>query len=188
MTPISENHPLRRVFAGLVENVFCGEIGLCDPRLTTYVVDVLVGFLRTDELEPLHRADDRSIEQLATMLALHDGDLHASRRERDRHVYRRIGDFSLFWAGLYPEHLKRSRPRQTDILLEYVSRGKRSYAIVSQLTAEEDAPPSSLFRHLSEDFEYCLYGLGVVRRELVRHDLTDPDRLDGLTPPDTTDS
>ena len=52
----------------------------------------------------------------------------------------------------------------SDVLVDYVAQGKRCYAIVSQLAGEDDAPPSSLFRHLSDDFEHCFYGLALVRR------------------------
>ncbi len=50
------------------------------------------------------------------------------------------------------------------MLLDCVSQGTRSYAIVSELACSDDALPAALFRDLSEDFEYCLYGLGLVRR------------------------
>ena len=66
--------------------------------------------------------------------------------------------------------LKRARRQQSDVLLDYVAQGKKSYAIVSELAGEEDEPPASLFRNLSDDFEYCLYGLGLVREGWRRTD------------------
>ena len=60
--------------------------------------------------------------------------------------------------------MRRNTGGPSDVLLEYVNQGKRSYAIVSELAGEDGVPPASLFRHLSEDFEFCLYGLGLVRR------------------------
>ena len=77
---------------------------------------------------------------------------------------------SLFWAGVYPEQLRGNgcaaslACKPVDLLGDYVRQGKRSYSIVSDLASESDAPPSSLFRHLSDDFEFCLYGLGLVRQ------------------------
>ena len=38
MRPVDDNHPLRLLFAGLVENAFCSEVGICDPQLTDYCV------------------------------------------------------------------------------------------------------------------------------------------------------
>jgi len=164
MESISPNHPLRRLFTGLVEYAFCTEVGMCDPALTDYLTDLLVNFTHIDRLNAIRNVRGKRLDQIAAMLAVMSDDLPANGVERDRVMYRHIGDYTLFWAGVYPEQLKRVARDPSDVLLDYVTQGKRSYAIVSQLATEGDAPPSSLFRHLSEDFEYCLYGLGLVRR------------------------
>ena len=164
MMEISRNHPLRRHLAGLVEHAFCAEAGVCSPPLTDYVADLLVDFTHVDTLDAIRRAQGKQLEQVAAMLLVLAEERPVSNVERERMLYRQIGDYTLFWAGMYPEHLKRSSDHPTDVLLDYVSRGKRSYAIVAKLAAETDTPPSSLFRQLSEDFEFCLYGLGLIRR------------------------
>lgn len=164
MEPISTDHPLRHLFAGLVEHSFCVKVGFCDPILTDYLADLLVEFTRADRLKQIADVQGNDLDRIAGTLALADDEQPASRLERDRAVYRHIGDFTLFWAGVYPEHLERRVRNPSDVLLSYVSQGKRSYAMVSQLTAEGDVLPASLFRHLSEDFEFCLHGLGLVRR------------------------
>lgn len=164
MESIRKNHPLRRLFAGLVEHTFCTEVGMCDPTLSVYLADLLVSFTHVDRLNAVRNAQGKRLDQIASMLAVLAEDQPNTAAERDRTMYRHIGDFTLFWAGVYPEQLKRASHDQTDALLDYVSQGKRSYAIVSELAGEDDRPPSSLFRHLSEDFENCLYGLGLVRR------------------------
>ncbi|MBU0717806.1 MAG: hypothetical protein KJ749_06110 [Planctomycetes bacterium] len=159
------NHPLRRHFQALVEHAFYTEVGLCDPVLTNYVVELLVDFTHVDRLNAIRDLHGKDLDQVAaTLLALFSEEPVAG-AARDRMMYRHLGDYTLFWAGVYPEQLKRAHYLPTDVLLDYVQRGKRSYAIVSNLASETDAPPSSLFRHLSDDFEFCLYGLGVVRRE-----------------------
>lgn len=164
MQTIGSNHPLRRLFAGLVEHAFCTEVGMCDPGLTSYVADLLVDFTHIDRLNAIRNASGKRLEQLAAMLAVASDETPVTAVERDRSMYRNIGDYTLFWAGIYPEQLKRTSRDPTDVLLDYVCQGKRSYAIVSTLAGENDAPPSSLFRQLSEEFEFCLYGLGLVRR------------------------
>ncbi len=164
MESIRRDHPLRRLFAGLVEYAFCTEVGMCDPVLTEYVVDLLVSFTHVDRLHAIRNAQGKHLEHIAAMLTVLSDEQPVTPVDRDRTMYRNIGDYTLFWAGVYPEQLRRSSRNPSDVLLDYVSQGKRSYAIVSQLAGEDDAPPSSLFRHLSEDFEFCLYGLGLVRR------------------------
>lgn len=163
MQEIGPDHPLRRHFAGLVEHAFCSEVGLCDPRLTGYLADLLVEYTHIDRLNALRHASEKALEQTAKMLLVQMTDEPTNSADRDRSMYRHIGDYSLFWAGIYPEQLQRQQARNGDTLLDYVSRGKKSYAIVADLTQEEDGLPPSLFRHLSEDFESCLYGLGLVR-------------------------
>lgn len=176
MESIGENHPLRRFFSGLVEHAFCAEVGVCDPCLTGYVADLLVNFTHIERLNSIRMESGRRLEQIATMLAMSADEKPATLAERDRAVYRNIGDYTLFWAGVYPEQLKRARRNAEDVLLDYVSQGKRSYAIVATLVDPDETPPSRLFRRLSEDFESCLHGLGLVRRGL--EEIQPPDQRD----------
>lgn len=176
MEAIGPNHPLRRYFCGVVEQAFCAEVGMCDPSLTDYVAGLLVDFTRMERLSAVRLDTGRKLEQIAAMLAMSAEEKPATPADRDRAVYRTIGDYALFWAGVYPEQLKRAR-RAEDVLLDYVVQGKRSYAIVSTLVDDDAKPPSRLFRRLSEDFETCLYGLGLVRRELQEGRLS-PDSND----------
>ncbi len=136
---------------------------MCDPALTEYVTDLLVGFTHVDRLSVIRNTQGKRLDQIAAMLVALSDERPGSPVQRDRAMYRNIGDYTLFWAGVYPEQLKHS-PHPSDVLFNYVSQGKRSYAIVSELAGEDDTPPPSLFRHLSEDFEFCLYGLELVRR------------------------
>ena len=174
---ISRDHPLRYLFSGLVEQAFCAEVGLCNPRLTDYLAELLVNFTHIDRFHAISNAQGKRLEQIAAMLTVLEEAQPASRVERDRMMYRHIGDYTLFWAGVYPEQLKRATRSPSDVLLSYVSQGKRSYAIVSELAAEDDDQPASLFRHLSEDFEFCLYGLGLVRRGWEEVDRTTGELL-----------
>lgn len=172
MESVSPQHPLRRLFAGLVEHAFCTEVGVCNPVLTDYMADLLVDFTHIDRLELIRRAEGKRLDQIAAMLALAaDMPEPTTSRDRDRVMYRRIGDYTLFWAGVYPEQLKRTCHRPGDLLLDYVAQGKRSYAIAARLADDDVTPPASLLKHLSEDFESCLYGLGVVRRNWENNDL-----------------
>ncbi len=164
MLPIRDDHPLRDLFAGVVENTFHEQIGLCEPRLTDYLADLMVEFLHIDTLNVIRRAHGKRPEQVAAMLAMVTGDRMDSETERDCLMYRRIGDYSLFWSGLYPESLRRPRLRVGDVLINYVEQGKHSYAAAARLTTDDTEPPASLLQSLSEEFEACVHGLGLVRR------------------------
>ena len=109
MKPISEGHTLRRLFKGLIDNAFCVEIGVCDPDLTDYIADLLVGFVHVDALHALRGLDGARLSDLAAMLDAVTGlDTQAGRGDRLR-MYRHVGDFTLFWSGVYPECLGRRR-------------------------------------------------------------------------------
>jgi len=173
--PIRVDHPLRRWFSGLVEQAFCTDVGLCAPVLTDYMADLLVNFTYVDRLNAIRNAQGRELEQIATMLAIASDERPTSPVERDCMIYRHIGDFTLFWAGVYPEQIRRGTRDPSDVLMTYVARGKRSYSIVSDLAEEDARPPASLFRHLSEDFESCVHGLGLVRRFWEHRDPLPPN-------------
>lgn len=178
MELVHPKHPLRRLFSGLVENAFCTEVGMCDPVLTEYVTDLLVDFTRIDRLAVVEHGQGKRLEQLAAMMIVHDAEPPSTQLERDRRVYRNIGDYTLFWAGVYPEQLRRAVRDPADVLVDYIAQGKKSYAIVSKLADENAAPPPSLFRHLSDDFETCLHGLGLVRRSWEQTRLSPGDQIE----------
>jgi len=162
---LSTEHPLHRWFSGLVENALYSEVGLCDPALADYLSVLLVDFIHMDRIFPFRDDFGRPIAQIADMLSMTQS--HAPAATREAIVHRHIGDFTLFWTGIYPENLKRLCARDhRDHFIDYFRQGKRSYAIASELSAENTAPPASLLRRLSDHFEYCVYGLGAVRREV----------------------
>lgn len=165
MQPNYKQNALERLFAGLVEHAFCVEIGVCDPALTKYLVGMLVDFVHVDRLHAIHDARGKQLTQVAEMLtALHDEPPGAGQSRR-RTIHRHIGDFALFWIGLFPESLPNTRRTiGPDRMIDYVDQGKQSYAIAATLFDEDAEPPGSLLRRLSEDFEVCAHGLGRVRR------------------------
>ena len=164
MTPLlGPENPLRRLFAGLVEQAFMVEIGLCDPHLTDYLGGLLADFVHVDRIYRLRTIDDEVIRELSRMEA--DAalgcDLDETRRRRLVNKY--IGDFTLFWTGVYPESLRRASRGSIDQLGVYLRQGKRSYGIASELTRAAEHPPATVLHQLSEQFEYCVHGLRLVR-------------------------
>ena len=164
MLPIRDDHPLRELFAGVVENTFCSEVGLCEPRLTEYLSGLMLEFIHVDRLAVIQNAHGKRPEQIAAMLAVTCDDQPHSAKQRDCLMYRHLGDYSLFWSGLYPECLKRACSKPTDLLTDYVEQGKHSYAAAARLCSGDTPPSSSLLQSLSEEFEACAYGLGLVRQ------------------------
>jgi hypothetical protein len=94
--------------------------------------------------------------------------------ERKRECHRHVGDFTLFWTGVYPEALGRLRRDSPDALIDYQEQGRRSYYVASRLSAGSFL--SSVFRRLSDEFELCAFGLSCVRREWERLEVEGPRR------------
>jgi hypothetical protein len=165
-----ENHPLRRLFAGLTEHAFFAHLGLADTSLTDYLSLLLTRFIHFDAIYRLRGAAGRPLTELVDMV-LEAEQLPAGGRTQ-REYYRHIGDFALFWTGVYPEALDQHRRQPCkDALVSYTWQGKRSYLITSRLEeAEHHQEQAGLFRRLSEQFELCALGLRQVRQqwELIR--------------------
>lgn len=160
-----QHHPLGKLFSGLVEHAFGVEVGVADPRLTDYLVRLLLEFIHVDRLYKIRDAEGHRIDSIAAMLAAARERTGAVDPSEARDMHRHIGDFALFWAGVFPEGLhRRSDAVNPDHLVDYVDRGKESYYIASELFREDSDPPGSLFRRLSTEFEVCAHGLGLVRR------------------------
>ena len=159
----SADHPLRRYFSGLTEHAFVDNLGVADPRLVDYLSLLLARVLHMDDLHRWSAAADRTLEQVADML-IEASAIPAGRTAREMH--RHIGDFTLFWTGVYPEALKRLRSiLRKDHFIDYCEQGKRSYWIASTYEDDPYAEEAPVLRRLSEQFELCAWGLNQVRKE-----------------------
>lgn len=167
------DHPLRRLFAGLTEQTFAGTLGIADPSLVDYLSLMLARFIHLDALHRLHDAKGKRLEEVADMMLEAESFPPEGRTRRE--IFRHIGDFTLFWTGVYPEALARLRSVLCkDHLIDYTQQGKRGYRIASSY---EDAPyqeEAPVLRRLSDEFELCAYGLNQVRHEWERLQPTAP--------------
>src|SRR5216683_7785736 len=156
-------HPLRRLFAGLTEQTFQTTLGLADPPLTDYLSEMLSRFIHIDAIFRLRDATGKRLEEVAEMMIEAEA-LPPEGRTR-REVHRHIGDFTLFWTGVYPERLNRLRSvLSKDHFIDYCEQGKRSYYIASTFEEEPYRVGAPVLRRLSAEFELCAYGLNQVRR------------------------
>ncbi|MBU0639547.1 MAG: hypothetical protein KKB50_11830 [Planctomycetes bacterium] len=159
---IRPDHPLRTLFRGLVEQVFMTELGVCDLKLIDYLGNLLLDFVHMDRIYRMQTVDGEVIRDVSRLQAEACLGGEYSEAEREWLINRYIGDFTLFWSGVYPEHLHPSRNRGLK-LHGYLVQGKRSYGIASALSPSDVVPPAALLRQLSEQFELCVHGLHLVR-------------------------
>ena len=149
-----------RFFRGLTEYAFHARLGVVDPPLVDYVSVLLVRFLRNEAALPSAVASEAAdVARLLVEAASHTGPDDA------REKYRRIGDVTLFWSGLYPESLRRFEQRELrDPLEAYRETGKRAYWLASTLEPANAADERRLLERLSSDYDLCVEGLAEVRR------------------------
>ena len=162
-----DSHPLRRLFAGLTEHAFLSTLGVADPPLVDYLSLLLSRFVHMDAHYRLRDAQGKRLEEVADMMI--EAEALPSGGNTRREVHRHIGDFTLFWTGVYPEALKRLRSVLVkDHFIDYCEQGKRSYYIASTFADEPYRDEAPVLRRLSNEFELCAYGLNEVRREWER--------------------
>jgi hypothetical protein len=141
------------------------ELGIGDPRLVGYVANLLACFVPSESVWRLRDGRGRRLRQVAAMVAEAEA---APDDERRRECHRHVGDFTLFWTGVYPEALAKLQGADSpDSLIDYQQQGKRSYYLASTLERGEEAP---VLRRLSHEFELCAFGLSRVRHEWERHE------------------
>jgi hypothetical protein len=159
---VAKPESLRDMFAAFTEQTFQVDLGIADTRLTDYLTDLLLRFIRYDAIFRFRSTIGRRLEDVAEMLFEAEQRTGQPRRE----IYRHIGDFTLFWAGVYPEALSHLQaPDHRDHLLDYLEQGKRSYYIASTYQDNPYQDEAPVLRRLSEEFELCSVGLRRVRQE-----------------------
>ena len=154
-----------RFFSGLAEQTFESRLGVADPPLIDYIALLLTRFMHCDAIFKVRNPFGQRLEEVAEMLVEAESRVGESRRE----VHRHIGDFTLFWTGLYPEALRRLKKQsRLDYFVDYCEQGKRAYRIASTIPA--DTGENEVLERLSHEFELCAFGLGELRREWERRD------------------
>lgn len=157
---VADGDSLRRIFAATTEHTFQVDLGVADPPLIEYLVDLLIRFVKMDAIFKIRDLLGRRLDEVADML------LEAEQRQSKprREIYRHIGDFTLFWSGVYPEVLSRMKsPDRRDHLIDYFQQGKRSYYLASEFDQKPFDQEAPVLRRLSQEFELCTYGLNRVR-------------------------
>ena len=167
---IPETHPLQQFFLQLVSENFYSSIGLRDPQLSQYVAAMLTEFTEVERLYQIRNAAGRRLDDVGEMLLEADPVFgEALSFDRERAVRKHIGDYTLFFTGMFPEAINRFRLRRQRLenFVDFIRAGKESYYIVSTFEVFEYAKAAPLFAKLSARFEECVYGLNQVKNELA---------------------
>ena len=168
---ISREHPLRQLFEELIRRHFFGDAQIYDADVTEYVSRVATDLSHVDTLYKIRNARGETVTDVAAMLVESNPLLEANSFDRERAVRKHVGDFALFFTGLFPEavaSLPMLRPLSVDKFVDYVNAGKESYAVVAAFNVFEYADEAPLFRRMSDRFEECVFGLNLVKRDIEK--------------------
>ncbi len=166
---IPESHPLQELFTELIHHHFDRDIGLRDPEMQDYIVNVLSEFCEVEQLFKLRNANGRALDDVGEMLLEADPVYGpAPSFDRERQVRKHIGDYTLFLSGMFPESINhyRLRRQRLENFIDFIKAGKESYYIVSKFDQFEYANLAPLFAKLAHEFESCVYGLNLVKSDL----------------------
>ncbi len=167
---IPESHPLRQFFSELVTDHFENSLGMHDEDVTQYVAAILADFSEVEELYKIRNTAGRSLCDVGEML-LESNPIYgeAPSFDRERQVRKHIGDYTLFFSGMFPEAINhfRLRRQRVENFVDFIKAGKESYYIVSKFDVWEYAKAAPLFAKLSDHFEECVYGLNQVKNDLA---------------------
>ena len=161
--------PLQQFFLELVSDHFSHNIGLRDPEVSGYVANMLTEFTEVEQLHKIRNAGGRPLDDVGAMLLEADPVFgEAPSFDRERAVRKHIGDYTLFFTGMFPEAINRFRLRRARLenFVDLIKAGKESYYIVSKFEFFEYAKVARLFAKLSARFEECVYGLNQVKNDL----------------------
>jgi len=163
---LTSDNPLKKWFSGLTEQTFEVEYGIADPPLIDYLSDMLVRFVRLDSVFAIRDEVGRRLDQVVDMLR----EAECREAEPRREVHRHIGDFTLFWTGVYPEKLLQLKQLdRPDCWVNYPETGKRCYLIASEVCDEAHREEAEVLRRLSTLYDTCREGLYHVRQEWDGH-------------------
>jgi hypothetical protein len=172
---------LQDFFGGLVSETFASTIGLRDVGLTNYISEMLTNFCQAEELYKIRNAAGRQLSDVGEMMLESDPIFgSAPSFDRERAVRKHIGDYTLFFAGMFPDSINgtRLRRQRLESLIDFIKAGKESYYIVSKFDLFEYATAAPLFGKLAARFEDCVCGLNMVKNELdvMQHPIANTTR------------
>lgn len=166
---IPDRHPLEKLFLELVGRHYATEIGIRDPEVVGYVAHLLTEFCDVEQLYKIRNAAGEPLTDVGEMLLQSNPVFGpAASFDRERQVRKHIGDYTLFFTGMFPESINAigfGRHR-LDNFVDWMKAGKESYYIVSKFDSFEYTKVAPLFGRLASHFEHCVYGLNCVKNEL----------------------
>ncbi len=149
MGPTRSSSPrLSRFFHWLIRRSF-QDLRIREPTVAHYIADMLAEFARTENLYKIRNLQGQRLESVVELL------LEAKRMEelgsdleRERIVYKHVGDYVLFMSGIFREYVEKNA-----FLGYYLREGEMAYQTVFNMDIMLHRP-AYLFLELARRFEF----------------------------------
>ncbi|KPK01458.1 MAG: hypothetical protein AMK71_05470 [Nitrospira bacterium SG8_35_4] len=164
---ISPDHPIRDLFREALN--FGLKITPPDKdEIAEYIEDqILCEFISAENLYRIRDASGKKLEDIADMLLEGNVLLNANSFEREFHVHKHIGDYTLFMLSMFPSSLVTKKGKEfilgkivipdASLSEHYMIQGQRSYRIAAEFSNKE------LFQELASNFSLYKNILELVR-------------------------
>ncbi len=168
---ISHDHPLYKMFRELVATNISRHVAANDAEsVEVYLTDLLVEFLHTDSIFAIKDQSGKPLRSVIEMMGEGDVRLTANSFDREREVHKHIGDYIMFWGGIYPDFLRQMKvDSAVAIACDYTRVGQDSYRVVSSFAHPPYDDEAPLFRKLSDGFADYTFVLARVGAEANLH-------------------
>jgi hypothetical protein len=166
---IPEGHALQMFFLQLVSYHFDLSFDLRDRKVAEYIARMLTDFCEVETLYKIRDSRGCALFDVGEMLVESNPVFGpAPSFDREREVRKHIGDYTLFFTGMFPESINhfRLRRQRLENFVDFMKAGKESYYIVSKFDQMEYAEAAPLFASLADKFEQCVFGLNMVKNHL----------------------
>lgn len=146
--------PLEVALSQPLEGELKKRIGMDElEHVAPYLLRLLVEFLRQDRVYAIRDEDGQAVSSVSEMLAYGDITRKAQSFGQERETHRHIGDFLLFWTGMFPEALPSlTKGHVEDSFLDCTLQGSESYFVVSTFKHDPYSGEARLFGLLSDNF------------------------------------
>src|SRR5258706_13556032 len=147
----------------LVRHVF-RRSGIADREVADYVAEVLAEYSRAEQMECKLKGETKSLEYFFEMLAA----LQTADDVTSFHIRAHIGNYSLFFSGIFPDRIRfRAEFRGFPNLRYYEALGKSSYRVASDHRLARKYDLAKVFDVLAERFEVTRLALNDLGERLI---------------------
>ncbi|GJL85349.1 MAG: hypothetical protein DHS20C02_11240 [Micavibrio sp.] len=138
--------------------------------LIKYVSNLLVHFCHVDKIEKIKNMQGKPVKTLKDLLHESESLEAPFTFDREEEVHKHIGDYTLFFAGVFPEYLKfletDNMIHHPDHIIDHVKTGRRSYGLVAEFCGATGNPDAILYTNLSQHFDINMHCLNLARKRL----------------------